>query len=119
MSLLLAESGVLQLSPGLVFWTILTFVLGGYVLRRMTSRPAGTDVEEAKHAVQDHRAGGKDVRSEAEKRLAEHKAAIAAMRAEAFDSPRQKAEDVERRRTERAGKRSDTRPRTPSHPLGE
>lgn len=82
MPLLLSEGGTLELPPGLVFWSIVTLLLGVFVVGRLLRRAPPS--QEVSLPAVGHPPAGNDGRSEAEKRLAEHQAAIAAYRHEAF-----------------------------------
>jgi F-type H+-transporting ATPase subunit b len=100
MPLLLAESGFLEVRPGLIFWTLVTFVLASYVLRRVAWRPILKRVEDREKSLQADLDGAKHERSEAAKLLGEQKEAITASRREAAEMVRRNAEDVERLRAD-------------------
>jgi F-type H+-transporting ATPase subunit b len=100
MSLLLAESGFLEVRPGLIFWTLVTFLLASAVLRRVAWRPILARVEEREKTLQASLDAAKHERAEAEKLLGEQKAAIATARREAAEMVRKNAEDVERLRAD-------------------
>ncbi|MGO9829424.1 MAG: F0F1 ATP synthase subunit B [Myxococcaceae bacterium] len=100
MPLLLAESGFLEVKPGLIFWTLVTFAIASYVLRRVAWGPIVTRVDEREKAIQASIDAAKHERAEAEKLLGEQKAAIAQARREAGEMVRKNAEDVERLRAD-------------------
>ncbi len=100
MPLLLAESGFLEVRPGLIFWTLVTFVLAFFVLRRVAWGPILARVEEREKTIQGALDAAKHERAEAEKLLGEQKAAIATARREAAEMVRKNAEDVERLRAD-------------------
>jgi len=97
MSVLLAEDGALEPGSSLVFWTALTALLAAFVLwraiRRLAAEPFGIPQQAALPPP-----AGKDERSEAEKRLAEHQEAVAAYRREAFGPLPKDAQAVPRGR---------------------
>jgi len=100
MPLLLAASGFLEVKPGLIFWTLVTFALAFLVLRRVAWGPIVARVDEREKAIQASIDAAKHERAEAEKLLEEQKAAIAQARREAADMVRKNAEDVERLRAD-------------------
>ena len=100
MPLLLAASGLLEVRPGLIFWTLVTFLLAALVLRRVAWGPIVARVEEREKTIQAAIDSAKNERAEAEKLLGEQKAAIAVARREAADMVRRNAEDVERLRAD-------------------
>jgi F-type H+-transporting ATPase subunit b len=100
MLFLLAASGFLEVRPGLIFWTLVTFLLAAFVLRRVAWGPIVQRVEEREKSIQASIDAAKHERAEAEKLLGEQKAAIAAARREAAEMVRRNAEDVERLRAD-------------------
>jgi F-type H+-transporting ATPase subunit b len=100
MPLLLAASGFLEVRPGLIFWTLVTFFFAALVLRRVAWGPIVTRVEEREKSLQASLDAAKHERAEAEKLLEEQKAAIAQARREAAEMVRHNAEDVERLRAD-------------------
>lgn len=100
MPLLLAESGFLEVRPGLIFWTLVTFVLTAFILRRVAWGPIVARVEEREKTIQAALDAAKHERAEAEKLLGEQKAAITGARREAAEMVRKNAEDVERLRAD-------------------
>jgi F-type H+-transporting ATPase subunit b len=100
MPLLLAASGLIEVRPGLIFWTLVTFFLAAFVLRRVAWGPIVARVEEREKSIQASLDAAKHERGEAEKLLGEQKAAIAAARREATEMVRRNAEDVERLRAD-------------------
>jgi F-type H+-transporting ATPase subunit b len=100
MPLLLAESGFLEVRPGLIFWTLVTFFCALYVLSRVAWRPILKRVEEREKTLQGALDAAKHERMEAEKLLGEQKAAIASARREAAEMVRKNAEDVDRLRAD-------------------
>jgi F-type H+-transporting ATPase subunit b len=100
MPLLLAASSLLEVRPGLIFWTLVTFLLAALVLRRVAWGPIINRVEEREKTIQAAIDSAKHERAEAEKLLGEQKAAIAVARREAAEMVRRNAEDVERLRAD-------------------
>ncbi len=100
MPFLLAESGFLEVKPGLIFWTLVTFAIAAFVLRRVAWGPILTRVDQRESAIQASIDAAKHEREEAEKLLVAQKEAIALARREAADMVRKNAEDVERLRAE-------------------
>jgi F-type H+-transporting ATPase subunit b len=100
MPLLLAESGFLEVRPGLIFWTIVTFLCAAFVLRKVAWGPILARVEEREKTLQGALDAAKHERAEAEKLLSDQKAAIATARREAAEMVRKNAEDVERLRAD-------------------
>jgi F-type H+-transporting ATPase subunit b len=100
MPLLLAESGFLEVRPGLIFWTLVTFVFASLVLRKVAWGPILKRVEDREKSLQGDLDSAKHERAEAGKLLDEQKAAIATARREASEMVRKNAEDVERLRAD-------------------
>ena len=100
MPLLLAESGFLEVRPGLIFWTLVTFFLAAWVLRKVAWGPILKRVEDREKSLQGSLDAAKHERAEAERLLGEQKAAIATARREASEMVRKNAEDVERLRAD-------------------
>ncbi len=100
MPFLLAENSFLEVKPGLIFWTLVTFAIASYVLRRVAWGPIVARVDEREKVIQASIDAAKHERAEAEKLLGEQKAAIAQARREAAEMVRKNAEDVERLRTD-------------------
>ncbi len=100
MHFLLAEANFLEVRPGLIFWTLVTFAIAALVLRRVAWGPIVARVDEREKAIQAAIDSAKHERAEAEKLLGEQKAAIAQARREAGEMVRKNAEDVERLRAD-------------------
>jgi len=100
MPTLLAASSFLEVRPGLIFWTLVTFLIAAFVLRRVAWGPIVDRVEEREKTIQASIDAAKRERAEAEKLLGEQKAAIAEARREAADLVKRNAEDVERLRAD-------------------
>ncbi len=93
MSTLLLASGFTEIRPGLIFWTLVTFILVALILRAKAWRPILDLVAEREKQINLAIESAKRERAEAEKLLAEQKVAIADARREAAESlQRNKAE---------------------------
>ena len=77
------KPGLLSPSGGLMFWTLIIFVILAYILSKFAFKPITKAVEEREKALEDAIAGAKADREAAAKLLAEHKAQIEGARAEA------------------------------------
>src|SRR6478752_1309657 len=91
-------SGLTEIRPGLIFWTLVTFILVALVLRSRAWGPILSLVEEREKQISSAVESAKRERAEAEKLLAEQKSAIAEARREAGELMRKNQEDVERLR---------------------
>jgi len=100
MPIVLAASNLVDVRPGLIFWTLITFFLVALLLRRVAWGPILKVVDEREKTIAASIESAKRERAEAERLLAEQKDAIQRARAEAADMMRRNAEDVERLRTE-------------------
>ncbi len=100
MPLLLAESSLLEVRPGLIFWVLVTFAVAGYILSRVAWTPLLKRLDDREKTLQGSLDAAKHERGEAEKLLGEQKAAIATARREAAEMVRRNAEDVERLRAD-------------------
>jgi F-type H+-transporting ATPase subunit b len=94
-SLLLASSFV-EVRPGLIFWTLVTFILVLIVLRSRAWKPILSLVEEREKQIAASIESAKRERAEAEKLLADQKAAINAARQEAAEMMRKSQAEMER-----------------------
>ena len=98
--LVLAAGSIIDVRPGLIFWTIITFVLVFLVLRAKAWRPILTLVDEREKEIRNAIESAKRERAEAEKLLTEQKAAIGEARREAVEMQRKAQADMERFRDE-------------------
>jgi F-type H+-transporting ATPase subunit b len=104
-ALVLASGGSLtDVQPGLIFWTLVTFIIVAFVLRRFAWGPLLEAVGEREKQIQSSIDSAKKERAEAEKLLAEQKTAIAAARAEAAEQLRRTTSDMEKLREDLMGK---------------
>jgi F-type H+-transporting ATPase subunit b len=100
----LAAGSLTDVQPGLVFWTLVTFIVVAIVLRRVAWKPLLEAVNEREKQIQSSIDAAKKERAEAEKLLGEQKTAIAAARAEAAEQLRKTTTDMEKLREELMGK---------------
>ena len=100
MPIVLAASSLVDVRPGLIFWTLVTFFLVALLLRRVAWGPILKVVDEREKAIAASIESAKRERAEAERLLAEQKDAIQKARAEAAEMMRRNAEDVEKLRNE-------------------
>lgn len=90
----------LEVRPGLIFWTLITFIAVLVVLRWKAWGPILSLVEEREKQIASAIESAKRERAEAEKLLADQKSAIAQARQEAAEMMRKNQQDVEKYREE-------------------
>lgn len=78
-----AKGGLLSPSGGLMFWTLIIFVILFFVLSKFAFKPITEAVEKREKSLEDAIAGAKADREAAAQLLAEHRAQIEAARSEA------------------------------------
>jgi F-type H+-transporting ATPase subunit b len=93
-------SSFVEVRPGLIFWTLVTFVLVLFVLRKAAWGPILSLVEEREKQITSSIEAAKRERAEAEKLLAEQKTAIAEARRDAQEMLRRNQQDMEKFREE-------------------
>lgn len=96
MSLLLLASSLTEIRPGLIFWTLVTFILVAVVLRWKAWGPVLSLVEEREKQITNAVESAKRERAEAERLLAEQRTAIADARREAADMMRKSQADLDK-----------------------
>src|SRR3954469_5756544 len=95
----LASGGSLtDVQPGLVFWTLITFIIVAFVLRRVAWGPLLQAVNDREKQIQSSIDAAKKERAEAEKLLGEQKTAIAQARSESAEALRKTQSDMEKLR---------------------
>ncbi len=99
-----ASGGFTDVRPGLIFWTLITFFIVAFILRRAAWGPILKAVTEREKAISGSIEAAKRERAEAEKLLAEQKTAIAGARAEAAEMMRKNQADMEKFREDLMGK---------------
>jgi F-type H+-transporting ATPase subunit b len=103
--LLLASAGSLtDVRPGLIIWTLVTFVIVAFVLRQVAWTPLLKAVDEREKQITGAIDSAKRERAEAEKLLGEQKSAIAQARQESAELLRKSQAEMERFREEVMGK---------------
>ncbi len=109
---LLADSGLIQATPGLMIWTLICFAITFFALRKFAFGPIQKMIDERRDRIRSAVQEAENARSEARKLLAEHKALIGQAKSEAgailaearkiADSQRERAkEEVEADRQRR------------------
>ncbi len=88
-------ASLIEINPGLTFWTIVTFAIVFAVLRWKAWGPILSMVQEREKAIQSAIDAAKRERQEAEKILAEQKQAIAEARREAAELIKKNQAEVE------------------------
>ena len=96
----LAASNLTEVRPGLIIWTLVTFVVVAFILRSRAWGPILKLVEQREAEIVNAIESAKRERAEAEKLLSEQKAAVAEARREAGETMRKNQEAVERFREE-------------------
>ena len=104
MNFLVLAAGSTDVKPGLIFWTLITFFIVAFVLRRAAWGPILKAVNEREKAIAGSIEAAKRERAEAEKLLGEQKTAIAGARAEAAEMMRKNQADMEKFREDLMGK---------------
>ena len=99
-ALVLAAASFMEIRPGLIFWTIVTFIIVAIVLRVTAWKPILELVSEREKQIEASIESAKHERREAEKLVAEQKAAVATARHEAAEMLRKNQQDMERFREE-------------------
>jgi F-type H+-transporting ATPase subunit b len=100
MHTLVLAAGFTDVKPGLMFWTLVTFLLVAFILRRVAWGPIIKAVDEREKSITSSIESAKRERAEAEKLLAEQKTAIAAARQEAADMMRKNQTEMDKFRDE-------------------
>lgn len=93
-------ASVVDVNPGLIVWTLVTFFVVILILSRVAWKPILGLIEEREKAIADAIEAAKRERAEAEKLLAEQKSAIADARREAAEMMKKNRDEVDRFREE-------------------
>jgi F-type H+-transporting ATPase subunit b len=96
MRFLLLASDITTVNPGLIFWTIVTFLFVAIVLRWKAWGPILSLVEEREKQINNAIESAKIAKREAEETLREAKAAIAEARREAAEMVRKSQGEMEK-----------------------
>ena len=100
MSPLILAASFMDIRPGLIFWTIVTFIIVAIVLRLTAWKPILELVNEREKQIESNIESAKRERAAAEALLAEQKKEIAEARREAAEMMRKNQADMERFREE-------------------
>jgi F-type H+-transporting ATPase subunit b len=106
MDCLLLASSFVEVRPGLIFWTLVTFALVALVMRLKAWKPILDLASEREKQIENAIESAKRERAEAEKLLVEQKAAIAEARREAAELMRKNTAEMEKFREELMAKSS-------------
>ena len=90
---------MLSIEPGLLIWTIITFILLLLVLRKVAWRPILAALEQREHTIRDSLDEAHRARQEAEQLLARHQQMLAEANRESARIIEQSREEAERLRT--------------------
>lgn len=93
-------ASLIDVNPGLIFWTLITFALVIFILSRVAWGPILGLIEEREKAISDAIESAKRERAEAERLLAEQKSAVADARREAAEMMKKNRDEVEKFRAE-------------------
>src|ERR1700722_9835072 len=91
----LFAAGIMEVEPGLAFWTLVTFVLLFLLLRWKAWGPILHAVEEREKRMREAIEGAKRDREEAQRLLEEHRKLMAEARKEGQETVRKELETVE------------------------
>ena len=97
---LLADSGLIEVVPGLMIWTLIVFAITFFVLRRYAFGPIQTAIDKRRDRIREALDAADQARSESEKLVEQQREALAAARAQAEEmltDARRLAEDQQRR----------------------
>ena len=83
MAPILASNPLIQVTPGLMIWTIICFLATFYVLRRVAFGPIQKIIEERRQRIREALDEADKARAEARKLVEEHRAAMAQARGQA------------------------------------
>ena len=97
---LIAASGLIEVVPGLMIWTLIVFAITFFVLRRYAFGPIQAAIDRRRDRIREALDAADRARSESEKLVAQQQQALAAARAQAEEmlaDARRVAEDQQRR----------------------
>lgn len=97
---ILVASALTEINPGLVIWTIVTFVLLLVVLGKFAWGPILSMVEEREKGIRESLEAADKQRAEAQRMIEEHQEALEEARRDAAEMVRKAQEEVEVARTE-------------------
>src|SRR6187455_2354470 len=79
----LATNPLIQVTPGLMIWTVVCFLIALFVLKRYAFGPIQAMLDKRQETILDSIKGAEDARDEAQKLLEQHKQLIGEARGEA------------------------------------
>ncbi len=97
---ILLASALTQINPGLVIWTIVTFVVLLILLRKFAWGPILAMVDRREKGIRESLEAADKQRAEAQRMIEEHQAALEAARRDAAEMVRRAQEEVERAKAE-------------------
>jgi F-type H+-transporting ATPase subunit b len=80
---LLADSGLIQATPGLMIWTLVCFLIALFVLKRVAFGPIQKTIDERRDRIRSSVEEAEHARTEARRLLEEHKQLIGQAKSEA------------------------------------
>jgi F-type H+-transporting ATPase subunit b len=97
---LLADSGLIEVVPGLMIWTLIVFAITFFVLRRYAFGPIQTAIDRRRDRIREALDAADQARTESERLVAQQREALAAARTQAEEmlvDARRLGEDQQRR----------------------
>jgi F-type H+-transporting ATPase subunit b len=82
---MLATNPLIQVTPGLMIWTIICFAIAFYILKRYAFAPIQKGIDERRERIRRSLEDADEARSEARRLLEEHRALIGQARGQAED----------------------------------
>src|ERR671936_1517346 len=101
--LLVASNALIKVTPGLMIWTIVAFLITLYVLKRWAFGPIQQTIDERRERIRQSIAEADKAREEARKLLEEHRRLIAQARHEAEEIRNEVRRDAELLRARAGG----------------
>jgi len=95
MQMLLASNALIKVTPGLMIWTIVAFLVTLFVLKRYAFGPIQKTIDERRERIRESLAEADNAREEARKLLEEHRRLIAQARQEAEEIRNEVRRDAE------------------------
>ena len=92
---MLASNPLIQVTPGLMIWTIICFGIAFYVLKRWAFGPIQKMIDERRDRIRQSLVEADNAREEARKLLEEHRKLIGQARAEAEEIRQEVRQDAE------------------------
>src|SRR3954454_10455248 len=92
------DPSLIDPNPGLMFWTLITFAIVLYVLRRFAWKPIQQTIEARRKAITDNLEAAEKTRADAQQALEEYRAQLAESRREAGKIVEQARRQMDERR---------------------